>query len=93
MGNLLLRRSFNFNERAIIFMLCKSKKQSSPATRHDGTLGERRYSSYSFLTSALGGVSGQRHAPAALCPGERAPVTHCTGGWVGLRAGLDIEVR
>jgi hypothetical protein len=29
-------------------------------------LGERRYSSYSFLTSALDGVSGQRHAPAAL---------------------------
>jgi hypothetical protein len=29
------------------------------------------------------GVSGQRHAPAALCPGERTPGTHCTGGWVG----------
>jgi hypothetical protein len=38
------------------------------------------------------GVSGQRHAPAALCPGERTPGTHCTGGWVGLRAGLDTEV-
>jgi hypothetical protein len=25
-----------------------------------------RYSSYSFSTSALDGVSGQRHAPAAL---------------------------
>jgi hypothetical protein len=35
-------------------------------------------------------VSGQRHAPA---PGERTPGTHCTGGWVGPRAGLDIEVR
>jgi hypothetical protein len=22
-------------------------------------------------------------------PGERTPGTHCTGGWVGLRAGLD----
>jgi hypothetical protein len=21
------------------------------------------------------------------------PSTHCTGGWVGLRAGLDTEVR
>jgi hypothetical protein len=29
-------------------------------------LGERRYSSYSFMTSALDGVSGQRHAPAAI---------------------------
>jgi hypothetical protein len=32
-------------------------------------------------------------APAALCPGERTPGTHCIGGWVGLRAGLDTEVR
>jgi hypothetical protein len=39
------------------------------------------------------GVSGQRHAPAALCPGERTPGTHCTGGWVDLRAGLDTEAR
>jgi hypothetical protein len=39
------------------------------------------------------GVSGQRHVPAALCPGERTHGTHCTGGWVGLRAGLDTEVR
>jgi len=29
--------------------------QSSPATRHGGAWGERRYSSYSFLTSALDG--------------------------------------
>jgi len=34
------------------------------------------------------GVRGQRHAPAALYPRER-PGTHCTGGWVCLRAGLD----
>ena len=34
------------------------------------------------------GVSGQRHALAALYPRER-PCTHCTGGWVGPRAGLD----
>jgi hypothetical protein len=38
-------------------------------------------------------VIGQRHAPAALCPGERTPGTHCTGGWVGLKAGLDTEAR
>jgi len=40
------------------------------------------------LTSALEGVRGQRHAPAATYPQER-PGTHCTGGWVGLRAGQD----
>jgi hypothetical protein len=39
------------------------------------------------------GVSGQRHAPASLYPPERTPGTHCTGGWVGLRAGLDTEAR
>jgi hypothetical protein len=26
-------------------------------------------------------------------PGERTPGTHCTGGWVGPRAGLDTEDR
>jgi hypothetical protein len=30
-------------------------KQSSLATRHGGVWGERRYSSYSFFTSALDG--------------------------------------
>jgi hypothetical protein len=45
------------------------------------------YSSYSFLTAALDGVSGQRHNP------EMAPYTHWIGGWVGLRAGLDTEAR
>jgi hypothetical protein len=37
------------------------------------------------------GVSGQRQAPAAFFPGERIPGTHCTGGWVGPRAGLETE--
>ena len=31
---------------------------------------------------------GQRRAPAALYPRER-PGTHCKGGWVGPRVGLD----
>jgi hypothetical protein len=39
------------------------------------------------------GVSGQRHAPAALYPWGKDPGTHCTGGWVGPRAGLDAEAR
>ena len=33
-------------------------------------------------------MSGQRQAPAALYPRDRAG-THCTGGWVGPRAGLN----
>jgi hypothetical protein len=45
------------------------------------------------MTSVLARVSGQRHTPAAICPGERTPSTHCRGGLVGLRAGLDTEAR
>jgi hypothetical protein len=37
------------------------------------------------------GVSGQHHAPAALYPRGKDPGAHCTGGWVGPRAGLDTE--
>jgi hypothetical protein len=40
---------------------------------HVEVQGERRYSSYSFMTSALYGVSGQRHAPAAFCPWGKDP--------------------
>jgi hypothetical protein len=50
-----------------------SPVKSSPATRHGGAWGERRCSSYSFSTSALDGVSGQRHAPAALLPPGKGP--------------------
>jgi len=35
------------------------------------------------------GVSGQRHAPAALYPRGKDPRYHCTGGWVGPRACLE----
>ena len=41
-----------------------------------------------MLTSAPGGVGGQRQVPAALTPGKRTGI-HCTGSWVGPRAGLD----
>jgi hypothetical protein len=34
-------------------------------------------------------MSGQIHAPTAFTPGETAPGTHWTGGWVDARAGLD----
>jgi hypothetical protein len=33
-------------------------------------------------------VGGEDHTPAALAPGERGG-THCEGGWMGPRAGLD----
>jgi hypothetical protein len=56
--------------------------------RHAGAKGERKHSSYSFLTSAL---DGQHHAPAALYPQDSTPDTQRTGGSVVLRAGLDTE--
>ena len=34
-------------------------------------------------------MGGQRHASTALPPGKKS-VTHFTGGWVGLRAGLYV---
>jgi hypothetical protein len=72
-------------------------KQSSPATRHGGAWGERKFSSYSFTTSALDGVEWSASRPGRALPppppGERTPGTQCTGGWVGPRAGLDTEAR
>jgi hypothetical protein len=64
-----------------------------PRYRHAGHKGEE-YSSYSFLTSALqeGGWSALRPG-RALPPGEGNPCTHCTGGWVGPRTGLDTDAR
>ena len=64
------------------------KGKVPPRTGHEGSEGEQRYSCTLSLTSALDGVGGQRHAPAALPPGKK-PGTHCIGGWVGPRAGLD----
>jgi hypothetical protein len=67
---------------------------SSPATRHGGAWGERRYSSYSFTTTALDEGEWSASRPGrAFTPGERTPGTHCTGGWVGPRADLDTEDR
>jgi hypothetical protein len=55
-------------------------------------LGERMYSSYSLTTSALDGDWVVRVTPRPrFSPGERTPGTHCTGGWVGPRDGLDTE--
>ena len=53
-----------------------------------GPQGEQRYSSTLSWPRHQKGVRGQCHAPAALYTRER-PGTHCAGGWVGLRAGLD----
>jgi hypothetical protein len=51
-----------------------------------------RSSSYSFSTSALEGELVVSVTPRPrYTPGEGTPDTHCTGGWIGPRAGLDTE--
>ena len=51
-------------------LVLKAKKSKfHPRTGHDGPEGKQRYSSTLFLTSALDGVGGQRHVPAALTQG------------------------
>jgi hypothetical protein len=50
-----------------------------PRTCHDGPEGESKCIYTLSSTSALDGMSGQRHAPATLSQGNR-PGTHFTGG-------------
>jgi len=47
-----------------------------------GLEGEKRYSCTLTLISALDGVGGQRHTPAAL-PGEKRTCSHFVGGRMG----------
>jgi hypothetical protein len=49
------------------------KKQSSPATRHGGAWGERRYSSYSFLASALAESEWSASRPGRALPRGKDP--------------------
>jgi len=48
----------------------KGKSKVHPRTGLEGPEGEERYGSTLSLTSALDGVGGQRHDPAALPPGK-----------------------
>jgi hypothetical protein len=55
-------------------------------------LGKRRYSSYSFTTSALDEDEWSASRPGrVLAPGKGPPGTNWTGGWVDPRAGLDTR--
>jgi hypothetical protein len=59
--------------------------------RNAGANEERRYSSKSFLTSALdGGESSASRPSRDLSPGKDFG-THWIGGWVDLRAGMDTR--
>jgi hypothetical protein len=48
-------------------------KKSSPVTRHGGAWGKRRYSSYSFTTSALDGGEWSASHPGRALPLEKGP--------------------
>jgi hypothetical protein len=73
---------------------CKANKAKQSHNTPWRRKGERRYSSYSFITSALDGGEWSASLPGcALSPGERTPGTHWTVGWMGLRVGLYTEVR
>jgi hypothetical protein len=57
------------------------KVKIHPRKGHEGPEGEYRYSSALSLTSALDGLRGQRHAPAALPPGKtQYPLYRRLGG-------------
>jgi hypothetical protein len=58
--------------------------------RHEGVLGEWRYSSTHTLASALDGGEWSASRSGRFTPRERTHCTHCIGGWVGPRAGLDM---
>jgi len=64
----------------------KGKHTVHPATDHEGPEVEYRYSSTLPFTSALYG--GGQSMPRPLYHRGR-PDTHCIGGWVGSRVGLD----
>jgi hypothetical protein len=70
---------------ALIQGWCKGKGKVYPRTSHEGPEGEQMYSSTLPSASALDGVGGQRHAPAALPPGK----TSYTILWMGPRAVLN----
>jgi hypothetical protein len=75
-------------------MTCKSKKAKLSRYTPWRHMGERRYSSYSFLTSALDWGEWSASRPGrALPPGKEPPGTHWIGGCVGPRAGLDAGAR
>jgi hypothetical protein len=68
-------------------------KANIPATRHSGAWGERRYSSYSCLTSALHGGEWSASRPGRALPrgkGPRYPLYRRLGG---PQSGLDTEDR
>jgi len=66
----------------------KGKGKVRPRTGHEGPEEEQMYSSTLSLTSALDGGGWSMPRPGHF-PHRERPGTHCIGGWVGRRAGLE----
>ena len=79
---------FNKNTATFKETLRDIRNTRSPITGHEGPEGEQMYSSTLPLTSALDWGWKVSATPRPLYPRQR-PDTHCIGGWVGSRAGLD----
>jgi hypothetical protein len=61
--------------------------------RHEGVLGEWRYSFTHSLTSVLDGGEWLASRPGRFTPRETASDIHWIGGWVGPRLVLDELVK
>jgi hypothetical protein len=75
-------QGYGIYERCIYSYMCvcvcvykykQKAKQSSPATRHGGAWGKRRYGSYSFLASALDGDEWSASRPGRALPRGKDP--------------------
>jgi hypothetical protein len=86
------RQHVNYTFSQALKFLGLTRFISCPATAMQAPRGEK-YNSYSFLISALDGGEWSASRPGRALPPGNDPGINCTGGWVGLRAGLDTEVR
>jgi len=55
--------------------------------------GEVQIYLHVFLTLAVDWGEWSAWKPQPFYPGERVLSTHCIGGWVGLRAALDMGIE
>jgi hypothetical protein len=85
------RLHWKFEARLLLFAVCKSKVKQS-RYRPEQTQRVVRGIALSFLDPGARRWSVVSTTPRPLYPRER-PGTHCTGGWVGLRAGLDLSEK